>query len=139
MKPYFAPCHSKNLHTFYQSSWGITKIIKKIFLVTRNERVKHINPFLARAPILYPLKTPENQIIFGVFRGYKIWILARNGLNSLTPVYHCFKTSQYCISYTRETAIKHENVNVVFSYHNYKKLRRSFVTFHGLLFFTLWI
>ena len=88
VKPYFAPCHSKNLHIFYQSSWGITKIIKKIFLVTGNERVKHINPFLARAPILYPLKTPENQIIFGVFRGYKIWILARNGLNSLTPVYH---------------------------------------------------
>ena len=27
-----------------------------------------------------PLKTPENQRYSGVFRGYKIGILARNGL-----------------------------------------------------------
>ena len=39
------------------------------------------NPFLANAPILYPLKTPVNQWFSGVFRGYKIGKLARNGLN----------------------------------------------------------
>ena len=38
------------------------------------------NPFLANVPILYPLKTPENQRFSGVFRGYKIGTLARNGL-----------------------------------------------------------
>ena len=39
-----------------------------------------VNPFLANAPILYPLKTPENQSFSGVFRGYKMGILTRNGL-----------------------------------------------------------
>ena len=42
------------------------------------------NPFLANAPILYPLQTPENQRFSGVFRGYKIGTLARNVLNSKT-------------------------------------------------------
>ena len=39
-----------------------------------------INPFLANVPILYPLKTPENLWLFGVFRGYKMGTLARNRL-----------------------------------------------------------
>ena len=39
-----------------------------------------LNPFLANIPILYPLKTPENQRLSGVFRGYKMQTLARNGL-----------------------------------------------------------
>ena len=39
-----------------------------------------INPFLANVPILYTLKTPENQRFSGVFRGYKTRALARNGL-----------------------------------------------------------
>ena len=30
-----------------------------------------MDPFLANVPKLYPLKTPENQKVFGVFRGYK--------------------------------------------------------------------
>ena len=34
------------------------------------------NPFLANLPILKPLKTTEN----GVFRGYKMGTLTRNGL-----------------------------------------------------------
>ena len=34
------------------------------------------NPFLANVPILYPLKTPENQRFSGVFRGYKMKTLA---------------------------------------------------------------
>ena len=39
-----------------------------------------VNPFLANVPILYPLKTPENQRFSDVFRGYKMGTLARNGL-----------------------------------------------------------
>ena len=39
-----------------------------------------INPFLANAPILYPLKTPENERFSDVFRGYKLGTLAANGL-----------------------------------------------------------
>ena len=35
-----------------------------------------INPFLANVPILYPLKTPENQRFSGVFRAYKMGTLA---------------------------------------------------------------
>ena len=42
-----------------------------------------LNLIPANVPILYPLKTPENQIIFGVFRRHKTETLARNGLNIL--------------------------------------------------------
>ena len=41
----------------------------------------YVNPFLANVPILYPLKTPENQRFSGAFRGYKMGTMARNGLN----------------------------------------------------------
>ena len=40
-----------------------------------------INSFLANIPILYPLKTPENLWFSGVFWGYKMGTLARNGLS----------------------------------------------------------
>ena len=39
-----------------------------------------INTFLASVLIFYLLKTPENQRFSGVFRGYKLGTLARNGL-----------------------------------------------------------
>ena len=39
-----------------------------------------LNPFLHNVPILYPLKTPENLWFSGVFRGYELGTLARNGL-----------------------------------------------------------
>ena len=38
-----------------------------------------INPFLANAIVLYPLKTSENERFFGVFRGYKMGTLTRTG------------------------------------------------------------
>ena len=52
-----------------------------------------INPFLAKAPILYSLKTPENQRFSGVFRGHKMKTLAKNGLMKVTCVlkYNCGK------------------------------------------------
>ena len=40
----------------------------------------HINPFLASVPILHPLKTPGNQKASGVFREYKMRVMAQNGL-----------------------------------------------------------
>ena len=43
-------------------------------------RMLPLNPFQANAPILYPLKTSENLWFSGVFRGYKMGTLARNGL-----------------------------------------------------------
>ena len=39
-----------------------------------------INPLLANVPTLYILKTPENLWLAGLFRGYKMGTLARNGL-----------------------------------------------------------
>ena len=42
------------------------------------------NPFLVNVPILYPLKTPENLWFSGVFRGYKMGTLERNGLTHLS-------------------------------------------------------
>ena len=35
-----------------------------------------LNPFQANVPFLYPLKTPENQMFFDVFRGYRKGTLA---------------------------------------------------------------
>ena len=43
-----------------------------------------LNPFLANVPILYLLKTPENQRFPGVFRRYKMGTLARNGSSQVT-------------------------------------------------------
>ena len=37
--------------------------------------------FLANVPVLYPLKIPENQRFYGVFRGYEIGTLAIHGLS----------------------------------------------------------
>ena len=42
-----------------------------------------LNPFHANVPILYPLKTPENQRFSHVFKGYKMETLARNSLIGL--------------------------------------------------------
>ena len=39
-----------------------------------------LNPFLANVPILFPLKTLENQRFSRVFKRYKMGILARNWL-----------------------------------------------------------
>ena len=39
-----------------------------------------INQFWANISILKPLKTPENQRFPGIFGGYKMEALARNGL-----------------------------------------------------------
>ena len=45
---------------------------------------------MAGVPILYPLKTPENQRFFGVFREFKMGKLNRNGLNYKIPCNNCF-------------------------------------------------
>ena len=44
------------------------------------QELVRIDPFLASVPVLYPLKRPGNQKASGVFRGYKIRAMARNGL-----------------------------------------------------------
>ena len=48
----------------------------------------YINPFLAYVPILYPLETPENLWFSGVFKGYKMGTLAKNGLISELKSFH---------------------------------------------------
>ena len=58
-------------------------------LFTGNIRTKILsfNPFVASIPILYPLKTPENQRFFSVFRGYnKMGTLVTNGLTTKTTL-----------------------------------------------------
>ena len=62
-----------------------------------------VNPFLANVPILCPLKTPKNTPenikhlrFFGVFMGYKMETLARNGSNRMranAPLF--FRSFQY--------------------------------------------
>ena len=57
------------LHKNILTIWSLINILPLAF-----------NPLLVNFPILYPLKTPENQMFSGVFRGYKAGTLARNGL-----------------------------------------------------------
>ena len=45
-----------------------------------------MNHFLPNAPILHPLKTPENKMLSSVFRGYKTVILAANELKMLYDI-----------------------------------------------------
>ena len=42
--------------------------------------LNQLNSFLAKVPILYPLKTQENSWFFSIFRRYEIGTLARNEL-----------------------------------------------------------
>ena len=43
------------------------------------DKILVINPFLANIPTLYTQKTENQTLSSGVFRGYKMEILARNG------------------------------------------------------------
>ena len=49
-------------------------------------KISVINPFMANVPVLYTLKTPENLWFSGVFREYKMEILARIGLTDFMPL-----------------------------------------------------
>ena len=79
----------------FQQVFSFTNIRLKLCLLYthfKNYRIKTINrkefqnrlivfnTFLAYVPILYTLKTRENQRFSRVFRGYKMGKLARNGL-----------------------------------------------------------
>ena len=55
----------------------------------KQDSVYHLNNFfrdnntlLAYVPIAYPLKTPKNVWFSGLFRGYKMGTLTRNGLKN---------------------------------------------------------
>ena len=54
----------------------------------------YITPFLVNDPILSPLKTPQNQMFSGVFRGYKMGTLARNRLRVTLTTQDLNTTSQ---------------------------------------------
>ena len=71
---------------FYVSSiftLSINLLFEKYFLRSYEKLPKSqkhmINQFLAHVPILYSLKTPGILWFFGVFRGYKMRTLFRNG------------------------------------------------------------
>ena len=58
------------------------EILNRKLIFLRNVHT-NINIFLASVPILYLLKTTENQNFSSVFRGYEMRKLARNGLSML--------------------------------------------------------
>ena len=82
------------------------------FLISQlleNRLITVVNTFLANAPILYSLKTPKNFWFSGVFRGYKMGTLARNGLTggcTLIPVQLAFTCSKLTIE-TVEQGVKY--------------------------------
>ena len=51
-----------------------------IFTPSIGSELVHIDTFLANVPILYHLKPPGNENNSGVFMGYKMGTVARNGL-----------------------------------------------------------
>ena len=55
----------------------------------------YIETFLVNVPILYTLKTPGNQGVFGVFREYKMRIMARNSLIKFTKMRTCLENFFY--------------------------------------------
>ena len=50
----------------------------------------YLNPFLADDPILYPLKTPQKLYFSGVFKGYKMGTLLRDGPSTINFVLFYF-------------------------------------------------
>ena len=79
-------CNLVKLKFYKSKMWfnvGINDIIsKRICFFDRLNvllLIKTLNHIQANVPILYPLKRPENLWFSGVFRGYKIRTLARNG------------------------------------------------------------
>ena len=54
--------------------------VSSVLIIFKTSSSSFLNPFLTNVPILYPLERPENQRFSGVFRGYKIRTLTRNGL-----------------------------------------------------------
>ena len=69
--------------TFWQNNYEYYITVELRQGLTFVKDSSSFNPHLANVPILYPLKTPENQRFSGVFRGYNMGILARNGLQIL--------------------------------------------------------
>ena len=69
----------KNLNHF---DWNRLFFLRLFVPLEMNLSQKNeFNPNLARAPILYTLKTIENLWFSGVFSGYRIGTLPRNGLS----------------------------------------------------------
>ena len=68
----------------------------------------NFNPILASVPILYPLKTLENQRFSDVFRGHEMQTLVKNGLRdqSNESIYYSMFSFSYIDNspYNRFTA-----------------------------------
>ena len=81
----------------------------------------HFNPFLANVPILYPLKTPENQRFSGVFRRSKKGTLARNGLSLVSIGQYRVKG---LINYFLKTTYYHPAGSYIFNINNTNTITR---------------
>ena len=93
---------TKNLK-YHKEAWKQT--FKLIFIsemhvvrrVKLNLVLSWFNAFLANVSILNPLKTPEKQSFFRVFRGYKMETLARKG--SKLKFMLIFPNGFYCLTH----------------------------------------
>ena len=65
-------------------------MVQMRLLITGLNKSSHtyqiVSTYLPNVPILFPLKTPENQRFSGVLRRFKIGTLARNGLRKVLLV-----------------------------------------------------
>ena len=73
----------------------------------------------ANVTILYPLKRPGNQKFSGVFRGYKMETLARNGLKKLpitdfgSHTFYAQAAKNSCLSNKRNLRLPELNINII--------------------------
>ena len=74
--------------------------------IKSQEIMKFSNPLLVNVPTLYPLRTPENLWFCGVFRGYKMGPLARNGLK-ISSYFHAHQRFRLFLPGWKAWTMKH--------------------------------
>ena len=84
-KKYHIVIHFSIISNFYVSlypAYYYLDIFKLGYILSHSigQELVYIDPFLTNEPILFPLKTPENQKSSNVFRRYKMGTMVRDGL-----------------------------------------------------------
>ena len=83
------------------------------FLCDRDLRHERVNLSLTTAPILNPLKIPENQKFSIVFRVYKMGTLARNTLiRGNNPPFSSIQLRKLCANYL-DRSIQHSRIQLL--------------------------
>ena len=106
------------LFLFWKKQVLYVHLVKSLNLFLKRQ-FPFLNPFLANVFILYHLKTPENQRLFGIFRVCKTGFFAKNGLK---------KTLIYC-RIDEAKQYSNDNVQIVLIGNKCDRETRKVVTY----------